>query len=356
MNHSAYPDSLLSALLRGEHPDRDGWRALLLVDDKAWWQQVCHEALQLTLRQFGSGVYVRGLVEISSYCRNNCYYCGIRHANRHASRYRLSTAQVLDCCREGDALGFHTFVLQGGEDEVQDDGWIADTVAAIRAAYPHHAITLSVGERPYEAYARFRQAGANRYLLRHETRNDAHYARLHPRTMSAAARRDCLFQLRELGYQVGAGMMIGSPYQTLDHLLDDIAFLEELQPHMIGMGPFVPAAYTPFAQMHCGSVELTVRMVALMRLRFVRVLLPATTALATLSPEGRELALMAGANVVMPNLSPVYARGKYTLYDGKAAAGAEAAQGLAQLAQRLQRIGRHIDFGRGDWQAAPTPD
>lgn len=314
-------------------------------------RRLCDCAGQVVRARFAGGVYVRGLIEISSYCRNNCYYCGLRRSNRHASRYRLTRDEVLQCCREGARLGFGTFVLQGGEDGEQDDDWMEATVRAIRAEFPAQAITLSVGERSREAYRRFREAGADRYLLRHETRNDAHYACLHPAEMSGAHRRDCLYALKELGYQVGAGMMVGSPGQTVDHLLDDIAFLEELRPEMIGMGPFIPAAHTPFARHGAGSAELTVRLVALMRLRFPDALIPATTALATLNGGGREAALRAGANVVMPNLSPAAVRGKYSIYDGKASWGSEAAEGLRLLEQELNRTGGHIDFGRGDFSA-----
>lgn len=341
--------ALLETLLGGESPGREGWRMLLSGLDESQAARVRDAASAVVRDRFGGGVYVRGLIEISSYCRNNCYYCGLRRSNRHASRYRLTTADVLGCCREGARLGFGTFVLQGGEDEEQDDDWVEATVRAIRAEFPAQAITLSVGERSREAYRRFREAGADRYLLRHETRNDAHYACLHPAEMSGAHRRDCLRALKELGYQVGAGMMVGSPGQTVDHLLDDIAFLEDLRPEMIGMGPFVPAAHTPFARHAAGPVDLTLRLIALMRLRFPDALIPATTALATLDGRGREAGLRAGANVVMPNLSPACVRGQYSIYDGKASWGSEAAEGLRLLEQELNRMGCHIAYGRGDY-------
>ena len=341
--------ALLDALSRGESPGREGWRMLLSALDGGQAERIRDRAFEVARARFGGGVYIRGLIEISSCCRNNCYYCGLRRSNRHASRYRLTAEEVLDCCREGARSGFGTFVLQGGEDEGQDDDWMEATVKAIRAEFPAQAITLSVGERSREAYSRFREAGADRYLLRHETRNDAHYARLHPAEMSGAHRRDCLRALKELGYQVGAGMMVGSPGQTVDCLLDDIAFLEELRPEMIGMGPFVPAAHTPFARHAAGSVDLTLRLIALMRLRFPDALIPATTALATLDGRGREEGIRSGANVVMPNLSPVAVRERYSIYDGKASWGSEAAEGLRSLEQELNRIGCHIAYGRGDY-------
>ena len=243
---------------------------------------------------------------------------------------------------------FGTFVLQGGEDGEQDEDWIEELVGKLRAEFPGHAITLSVGERDGEVYRRWRDAGADRYLLRHETRNEAHYALLHPREMDGARRRECLRTLKALGYQTGAGMMVGSPGQTWDCLLDDIAFLEELEPEMIGMGPFVPAAHTPFARHPAGSVPLTLRLIALMRLRFPEALIPATTALATLDAHGREAGILAGANVVMPNLSPLAVRGQYSIYDHKASGGSEAAEGLHRLEQDLKKIGYHISYGRGD--------
>ena len=341
--------ALLDALSRGESPGREGWRMLLSALDGGQAERIRDRAFEVARARFGGGVYIRGLIEISSCCRNNCYYCGLRRSNRHASRYRLTAEEVLDCCREGARSGFGTFVLQGGEDEGQDDDWMEATVKAIRAEFPAQAITLSVGERSREAYRRFREAGADRYLLRHETRNDAHYARLHPAEMSGTHRRDCLRALKELGYQVGAGMMVGSPGQTVDCLLDDIAFLEELRPEMIGMGPFVPAAHTPFARHAAGSVDLTLRLIALMRLRFPDALIPATTALATLDGRGREEGIRSGANVVMPNLSPVAVRERYSIYDGKASWGSEAAEGLRSLEQELNRIGCHIAYGRGDY-------
>ena len=297
---------------------------------------------------YGTDVYIRGLIEFTNYCKNNCYYCGIRCANSHVKRYRLSPEEILTCCQEGYALGFRTFVLQGGEDGEQDEDWIEELVGKLRAEFPGQAITLSVGERDGEVYRRWRDAGADRYLLRHETRNEAHYALLHPREMDGARRRECLRTLKALGYQTGAGMMVGSPGQTWDCLLDDIAFLEELEPEMIGMGPFVPAAHTPFARHPAGSVPLTLRLIALMRLRFPEALIPATTALATLDAHGREAGILAGANVVMPNLSPLAVRGQYSIYDHKASGGSEAAEGLHRLEQDLKKIGYHISYGRGD--------
>ena len=310
---------------------------------------LAEKARNVAAENFGRGVYVRGLVEISSYCKNNCYYCGLRCANKGTARYRLTKEEILECCRDGASLGFNTFVLQGGEDPVQSDAFIADVVAAVHKEFPAKAITLSVGERSKEAYEAFRKAGAVRYLLRHETRSVEHYRRLHPSAMSADNRRSCLFTLRELGYQVGSGFMVGSPEQSMENLVDDILFLEELQPQMIGIGPFIPAAGTPFENYPAGSTEQTLLLLSLLRLRFPRALIPATTALSTLLPDGVERGVLAGANVVMPNLSPHSVRAKYSIYNNKRSSGSESAQQLELLASRLQAIGYHIDYSRGDY-------
>lgn len=341
---------LVDRLAAGETLQREEWRALLEDTDaghEAYLQKV---AETVTARNFGKGVYVRGLIEISSYCRNDCFYCGLRRSNRQALRYRLSADEILACCEEGARLGFATFVLQGGEDGGQGDEWLAAVVGSIKQRFPSCAVTLSVGERPEAAYRLFREAGADRYLLRHETANALHYALLHPKEMSLERRLDCLRVLKALGFQTGAGMMIGSPGQTADCLLDDIALLEAIRPEMIGMGPFLPAAHTPFAGKEAGSAAMTLKLIALMRLRFPRALIPATTALATLSPTGREDAIRCGANVIMPNLSPLAVRSKYSIYDHKACTGCESAQALKLTEDMLARIGYHIVYGRGDYE------
>ncbi len=331
------------------HITRADYVRWLTESDEAAVERLFEAARSVALAHFGTGIYVRGLIEISAYCRNDCLYCGLRRSNRQAARYRLTEEEILASCRRGYTLGYRTFVLQGGEDPAQSDDWLANLTARIRTAFPDAALTLSVGERSDEAYRWFREAGADRYLLRHETRNEAHYATLHPSDMSAARRRRCLYTLKSLGFQTGAGMMVGSPGQTLDHLLDDLAFLEELDPEMIGIGPFIPAAHTPFSHRSAGSVSLTLRLIALLRLRFPKALIPATTALATLDPMGREKGILAGANVLMPNLSPPGVRGKYGIYDGKCCTGDEAAEAWQALDDRLNRIGYHMVCGRGDY-------
>lgn len=291
---------------------------------------------------YGEDVYIRGLIEISNYCKNDCYYCGIRRGNKSAVRYRLTKDDILACCEEGYKLGFRTFVMQGGEDSYYTDDVMCGIVSAVRERYSDCAITLSLGERSYESYLALYNAGANRYLLRHETANAEHYGKLHPQSMSLQNRKECLFNLKEIGYQVGSGFMVGSPYQTTENLVEDLRFLQKLSPDMIGIGPYVTHAQTPFASFKNGSVELTLRLLSVLRLMFPYVLLPSTTALGTLHPQGRELGLKAGANVVMPNLSPVKVRKLYELYENKICTGEEAAQCRGCLEKRVEAAGYKI--------------
>ncbi|MBE5798440.1 MAG: [FeFe] hydrogenase H-cluster radical SAM maturase HydE [Clostridiales bacterium] len=299
---------------------------------------------------YGNRVYIRGLIEISNICKNDCLYCGIRRSNASCDRYRLSKAEILSACEEGYALGFRTFVLQGGEDGYFTDDVLQDIVRAIKQNHPDCAVTLSLGERSRESYAALRGAGADRYLLRHETANPAHYARLHPREMSFDHRMRCLRDLKELGYQVGCGFMVGSPYQRVQDLAMDLKFIEEFRPEMVGIGPFIPHAATCFARERAGSVEMTCALLSIIRLIHPAALLPATTALGTLDPHGREKGIRAGANVVMPNLSPHAVRNKYALYDNKLSDGDESAQSVESLKQRMISIGYEVVTDRGDYQ------
>ena len=310
-------------------------------------------AQQTAQKSFGRQIFVRGLIEFTNYCKNDCYYCGIRRSNKNAARYRLTQEEILECCHAGYGLGFRTFVLQGGEDYFYSDEDIAAIVHAIKAQHSDCAVTLSIGERSRETYALWKQAGADRYLLRHETADFAHYAKLHPAELSAANRQQCLYTLKELGYQAGAGFMVGSPYQTAENLADDLMFLQKLHPQMIGIGPFIPHHDTPFKDEPAGSVELTLVLLAVLRLLFPHVLLPATTALGTLAPGGRLLGIKAGANVIMPNLSPQNVRGKYLLYDNKLHTGAEAAEALNELQREVASIGYRIVSARGDYTEEP---
>lgn len=333
------------------------------------------QARELSQQRFGTGVFVRGLIEVSNVCKNDCFYCGIRRANKHAVRYRLSEEQILGACENGYRMGFRTFVLQGGEDPFFTDDLLVHLIHDIRTSFPEAAITLSLGERSVDSYRRLRNVGADRYLLRHETRNDAHYARLHPAEMSVTYRRECLRTLKSLGFQTGTGMMVGTPFQTARHLIEDIRYMQELNPEMIGIGPFVSASHTPFATEQCAilpddvawtdavaefevpavpsiekRVDTTVLLVAILRILFPKANIPATTSLGTLNPEGRERAILAGANVVMPNLTPTDVRSRYALYDNKRCFGTESADALQQLDARLQTIGYHVEPGRGDFR------
>ncbi len=306
------------------------------------------KAVLLRKRIYGSAVFVRGLIEVSNICKNNCFYCGIRRANAKADRYRLTADQILECADEGYSLGFRTFVLQGGEDPLFTDEVLCDIIKRIKLRYPDCAVTLSMGERSRESYAALKQAGADRYLLRHETANRAHYEKLHPKEMSFDHRMGCLQTLRELGYQVGAGFMVGSPYQTNAELAEDLKFIETFKPDMCGIGPFIPHADTPFADRPAGTVKDTCFLLSLIRLIHPPVLLPSTTALGTIHPQGRELGILAGANVVMPNLSPVSVRKKYELYDNKICTGEESAQCRGCLEARMRSVGYEIVTDRGD--------
>ena len=305
-------------------------------------------ALEQRRIYYGDKVFFRGLIEFSSYCRNDCYYCGIRRSNKKAQRYRLSADEILECCKQGYNLGFRTFVLQSGEDAYYTDDLLCRLIEQIRQQYPECAITLSLGEKSEESYRRYFLAGANRYLLRHETASEAHYRRLHPEGMSLANRKQCLYTLKEIGFQVGAGFMVESPYQTFDDLAADLVFLRELQPHMVGIGPFIPHKDTIFSGEKTPAADLTLTMLALVRLMLPKVLLPSTTALGTINPTGRESGLKAGANVVMPNLSPVKHRKDYSLYDNKICTGEEAAECLSCLSGRIRSAGFEPDFSRGD--------
>ncbi len=291
---------------------------------------------------YGNTVFKRGLIEFSNYCKNDCYYCGIRAGNHCVDRYRLTKPQILECCDIGYDLGFRTFVMQSGEDLAFTDEIVCDIVRSIKVAHPDCAVTLSMGEKSRETYQAYFDAGADRYLLRHETAMDSHYAKLHPASMSLENRKNCLWTLKEIGFQVGSGFMVGSPFQTLDNLVADIRFLQELKPDMIGIGPFLPHAQTPFAKEPKGSLARTLNLLSILRLMFPYVLLPSTTSLGTIDPRGREMGLEAGANVVMPNLSPIEVRKLYTLYDNKICMGEESAKCESCLRMRVKSVGYEL--------------
>ena len=322
---------------------------LLATEDDAMIQDLKQRARNTGDRIYGKNVYIRGLIEFTNYCKNDCLYCGIRRSNCHADRYRLTEEEILSCCKIGYELGFCTFVLQGGEDGFYTDEKICQIVSKIKAEYPDCAVTLSIGEKSRESYQAHFDAGADRYLLRHETADEAHYKKLHPAEMSYQNRMRCLRDLKEIGYQTGCGFMVGSPYQTVDTLWEDLQFIRRLKPQMVGIGPFIPQKDTPFGTETAGTMEMTLRLLSIIRLIHPHVLLPATTALGTIHPKGRELGILAGANVVMPNLSPVAVREKYKLYDNKICTGDEAAECRFCMQKRMESIGYQVAVNRGDF-------
>lgn len=326
-------------------------RCLLATENTGWIDFLMQQARETAKSVYGNRVYIRGLIEFTNYCKNDCYYCGIRRNNQNADRYRLTEEEILDCCEAGYGLGFRTFVLQGGEDRYFTDRKICSLVTAIKEKYSDCAVTLSIGEKKRESYQSYFDAGADRYLLRHETADAVHYGKLHPGEMSYENRRRCLHDLKEIGFQTGCGFMVGSPYQTIETLYEDLCFIRELQPEMVGIGPFIPQKDTPFGEEQAGTLDMTLRLLSIIRLLLPGVLLPATTALGTIHPKGRELGILAGANVVMPNLSPVNVREKYKLYDNKICTGDEAAECRYCMEKRMESIGYEVAVSRGDCAA-----
>lgn len=322
---------------------------LLETKDEELIETLFAEARGVSQSIYGKDVFIRGLIEFTNYCKNDCLYCGIRRSNQNADRYRLDKELILACCKTGYELGFRTFVLQGGEDAFFTDDRICEIVEAIKKNHPDCAVTLSIGEKSKESYKRYFEAGADRYLLRHETACVAHYKKLHPAEMSLHNRKECLWNLKEIGYQTGCGFMVGSPHQTIETLYQDLQFIKELEPQMVGIGPFIPQKDTPFAKESAGTMEQTLRLLSIIRLIHPKVLLPSTTALGTIHPQGREKGILAGANVVMPNLSPVDVREKYKLYDNKICTGDEAAECRFCLEKRMESIGYRIAVSRGDY-------
>ena len=340
--------SLCDRLAKDHRLEKDEYRELIENRSEELSSSLASLARDVRCRVYGNTVYIRGLIEISNICKNDCLYCGIRKSNRNCERYRLTPDEILECCREGYALGFRTFVLQGGEDAYYTDTLLCELIRAIKKEFPECAVTLSLGERSRESYEKLRLAGADRYLLRHETATKAHYEKLHPENMSFDKRMSCLHDLKELGYQVGCGFMVGSPYQTYDDLARDLVFVEEFCPDMCGIGPFIPQSDTPFGKESAGTLELTCFLLSILRLIRPNLLLPSTTALGSIHECGREMGILAGANVVMPNLSPSSVRKKYALYNGKASDGSESAQCKESLEKRMREIGYEVVTDRGD--------
>ena len=339
---------IIDRLVKERDLTDEEFEKLILCEDKETIEYLASKAREVRESMYGKEVYLRGLIEFTNYCKNDCLYCGIRRSNKNAERYRLTEEEILSCCEVGYKLGFRTFVLQGGEDAYFSDDVLVPLTKEIKEKYPDCALTLSVGEREKDSYQKLFDAGADRYLLRHETADKEHYESLHPAELSFDHRMKCLWDLKEIGYQVGCGMMIGSPNQTVKHLIKDLRFLQEFKPEMVGIGPFIPHHDTPFADRETGSVDITLKLLSIIRIMLPEVLLPATTALGTADGLGREKGILAGANVVMPNLSPTDVRGKYLLYDNKICTGDEAAECIRCMTLRVQKVGYEVVQKRGD--------
>lgn len=342
--------NLIDKLLKNQTLSHDEFVKLLRDNSKETCNYLTEKAVEIRKSVYGNHVYIRGLIEISNYCKNDCYYCGIRRSNKKCERYRLNKEEILSCCEIGYPLGFRTFVLQGGEDPYYTDEILCNIIKEIKSKYPDCAVTLSLGERNKESYQKLFSAGADRYLLRHETINEKHYSELHPDNMKISNRVECLKNLKDIGFQTGCGIMVGSPFQTIENIAEDLVFISEFKPEMVGIGPFIPHKDTPFADKTAGNVEMTCKILSIIRVMLPNVLLPATTALGSLEMGGREKGILCGANVVMPNLSPVNVREKYMLYNNKLSSGDEAAESLESLKNSIQKIGYEIVSNRGDFK------
>ncbi len=339
---------IVSKLIKNHSLTLNEYEALISGYSKETAEVLRNEAVRLRQEIYGKKIFIRGLIEVSNFCKNDCYYCGIRRSNVNADRYRLTKEEILSCCANGYELGFRTFVMQGGEDGAFSDKFLTELIREIKEKYSDVAVTLSLGERSYESYKALYEAGADRYLLRHETAEKEHYERLHPKELSFDNRLECLKNLKEIGFQTGCGFMVGSPYQTTENLAKDLKFIEEFKPDMCGIGPFIPHKDTDFKGEKAGSVELTCYLLSIIRIIKPNILLPATTALGTLLDGGREMGILSSANVLMPNLSPVMVRDKYALYNNKLNTGAESAEKLDELKERIAKIGYEIVCDRGD--------
>lgn len=339
----------ITKLAKNHTLSKQEYISLINCNDKESLEYLRQKAETQRQDIFGRDIYMRGLIEFTNYCKNDCLYCGIRRSNKKAQRYRLTKEEILDCCKNGYDLGFRTFVLQGGEDAYYTDDIIVETVREIKSQFPDCAVTLSIGEKPKESYKRYFDAGADRYLLRHETASAEHYSLLHPKDLSPENRMECLKNLKEIGFQTGCGFMVGSPFQTVENLAEDLIFIDKFKPHMVGIGPFIPHKDTPFRNEKSGTLEMTLKLLAIIRLILPKVMLPSTTALGTINPKGREMGILWGANVVMPNLSPTTVRKKYMLYDNKICTGDEAAECRFCMQKRMESIGYKVVVSRGDY-------
>ncbi len=341
---------LVDKLKKKQCLEKDEWIKLIINKDKKMLDYIMSCAKEQSAKVYGNKVYIRALIEISNYCKNNCFYCGIRKANKNANRYRLDENQIIYCCDEAYRHGFRTFVLQSGEDEYFTDSYICELIRKVKDKYPDCALTLSVGEKQKRSYQRYFQAGADRYLLRHESADCEHYRKLHPPGMELANRIDCLNNLKEIGYQTGCGFMVGSPFQTAENLAEDMMFISSFKPHMVGIGPFIPHKDTPFRAYEAGSAKLTLLMLALVRLTVPNALIPATTALRSIEVKAYVKGILAGANVVMLNFSPEHVKSKYSLYDNKICSNSNSLEELETLKEELEEIGYEVSTDVGNYK------
>lgn len=339
--------SLAERLYREKTLPFEELKALVETEDEDVILYLRSRAEEIRDESYGRNVFLRALIEFTNWCKCDCLYCGIRCSNRHAERYRLSPDVILSAVEEGYRLGFRTVVLQGGEDPYFTDERLIPIVREIRSSFDVR-ITLSVGERSYESYERLYDAGASRYLLRHESITASHFARLHPPRQTLDGRIKALKDLKDIGYQVGCGFMVGSPFQTSDDITRDLLFIKEFTPHMVGIGPFIAQQDTPFASYPNGSASLTLKLLSIIRIMNPFLLLPATTALATVRGKGEIEGLGYGANVIMPNITPKEERRKYRIYDDKAYGGLEAAENVERLKWEVGRLGYSIPVDYGD--------
>ena len=341
--------SIINKLYNENNASREELLYLLDNIDSKSKELLIEKAHKTRLKYFKNKVYIRGLVELTSFCKKDCLYCGLRRTNKNAQRYRLSKEEVLECVRAGDKLGYKTIVLQGGEDAYFNDEVMVDIIKSIKKEFPNNAITLSLGERSYESYKKMYNAGADRYLLRHESASKKLYEDIHPGE-PFEIRRKCLKNLKDIGYQAGAGFMVGIPNQTNEDLVNDLLFVKDFEPAMCGIGPFIPHKDTPFKGFNCGSAKMTLFILSLCRIMLPDVLLPATTALSTVRDDGRQLGVLSGANVIMPNLSPIEVRKKYMLYDNKAITGDDAGENLKLIQDNINEIGYEVIIDKGDYK------
>lgn len=338
----------IDKLKKEKHLSHEEWVMLLenyTSEDAAYAAEIAGE---LAKERFDKKIFFRGIIEFTNHCKNDCYYCGIRCSNRKVERYRLTKEEILECCADGYEHGFRTFVLQGGEDGYYTDVVLIDLIQTIHQMYPDCAITLSIGERTRESYEKLYEAGASRYLLRHETSVRSLYEKWHPARQTLENRLRCLKDLKEIGYQTGCGIMVGAPYQTVEDIACDMEMMQKFEPHMIGIGPFLPHSDTPFREEKAGNVKLTLFILSLCRIMLPNVLLPATTALGTIEEDGRQKGVLAGCNVVMPNLSPKSVRQKYLLYNNKAGIHDTAETGIKKLTAQMEKIDYQVVSARGD--------